>query len=228
MGLSNFLKNKKTKKRISLEFLVLLFAAFLLSYVPLINIPFTWIMTFFHEISHGIAALLTGGSVDKIQLHLIGSGLCYTNGGIRFVVSLSGYIGAVLWGMLIFEMADEINHKNTNFLACCLAALVAISALFYGRDLITWGIMLVLLGLFISIIKLQETYLMKFSLKFIGLYVLLDAVRAPLYLIDGRHYGDGAKLSDLTGIPEIFWVLLWLVIGVAGMLSIWNTGKKPA
>jgi len=200
--------------------------AFVLSYVPFIHIPFTWVMTFFHEISHGMGALLTGGSVEKIQLHLRGSGLTETRGGIRFVVLQAGYIGAVIWGVLIYEMADEISHKITNFLAIFLAGLIAVSALLYGRDVITWVISAAIFGLFVSIIKLQETGLMKLALKFIGIYVLLDAVRAPLYLIDGRNYGDGAQLAGLTGIPEILWVSLWLVIGFGGVFYLWKTSRK--
>jgi hypothetical protein len=223
----NNIENKESsKKRISLEFVILIGAAFILSYIPIINIPFTWIMTFFHEVSHGIGALLTGGSVDKINLHLIGSGLCYTTGGSRFIVLQAGYIGAVIWGILIYEMADGVSQKSTNILAMSLAGLIAISALLYGRDIITWIILLTIFGLFVSIIKLQEAYLMKLSLKFIGIYVLLDAVRAPLHLIDGRNFGDGAALSELTGIPEIIWVLLWLAIGVGGTLYLWKSSKK--
>ena len=85
---------------------------------------------------------------------------------------------------------------------------------------------MVIFGLFVSIIKLQETGLMKLALKFIGIYVLLDAVRAPLYLIDGRNYGDGAQLAELTGIPEILWVSLWLVIGFSGVFYLWTVSKK--
>ncbi|MEM7617278.1 MAG: M50 family metallopeptidase [Pseudomonadota bacterium] len=216
----------KDSKKISLEFALLIGSAFILSFIPIINIPFTWIMTFFHEISHGIAALITGGSVEKIHLHLRGSGLCYTKGGIRFIISNAGYIGAVLWGIMIYKMADETSHKKINILAIFLATLIAISAILYGRDIVTWIILLILLGLFISIIKLQEAYIMKIALKFIGTYVLLDAVRAPLYLIDGRHYGDGAKLADLTSIPEIIWVLLWFAIGIIGVLYLLKINKK--
>lgn len=223
------LRNKTiTGKGIRIEFVILVVLAFILSYIPLVNIPFTWIMTFFHEISHGIGSLLTGGSVDKIELHIRGSGLCYTRGGSRFIVLQAGYIGAVIWGIIIYEMADRINHKNTNILAIFLTGLVAVSALLYGRDIITLVILLVLFGLFVSIIKLQETYLMKLSLKFVGIYVLLDAVRAPLNLIDGRNIGDGAKLSDLTLIPEIIWVLLWLAVGVGGVMYLWKESKRPS
>lgn len=217
---------KSQKKSVSFEFLALVAGAFILSYIPLVNIPFTWIMTFFHEISHGIAALLTGGSIEKINIHINGSGLCYTKGGIRFAVLNGGYIGAVIWGILIYEMANKLSYKNTSLLAGLIAGLLAFSALFYGRDVLTWVILIILFAMFISIIKLQDTKLVKIALKFVGIYVLLDAVRAPLHLIDGRHYGDGAKLADLTGLPEIIWVALWLAIGVGGLIFLWKINKK--
>jgi len=221
-------ENKESsKKGSSFEFLILVGVAFILSYVPIINIPFTWIMTFFHEISHGLGALLTGGSVEKISMHIRGYGVTYTQGGFRFVVLQAGYVGAVVWGILIYEMADELSHKSTNVLATFLAGLVAISALLYGRDVITWLISAVIFVLFVSIIKLQETGLMKLALKFVGIYVLLDAVRAPLNLIDGRNYGDGGQLAELTGIPEIIWVLMWLAIGIGGVLYLWTESSKP-
>ncbi len=214
------------KKSDNLEFFCLTLVAFLLSYVPFIQIPFTWFMTFFHEISHGIGALCTGGSIHKIEIHLQGSGLCYTSGGIRFVVLNAGYIGAVLWGVVIFVMADGMSRKGTNFLVMFFAGFIAISGILYGRDLFTWIILLFLIGVFISIVKLHGTYLMSLSLKFIGLYVLLDAVRAPLHLIDGNHCGDGAALSDLTLIPEIIWVALWLIIGFCGVFYLWKRSNK--
>ncbi|MDX8384032.1 MAG: M50 family metallopeptidase [Ghiorsea sp.] len=213
-------------KKISIEFVLLALAAFVVSYIPLLNIPFTWFMTFFHEISHGLASVMTGGSIEKIVIHLNGSGLCYTTGGYRFIILQAGYMGAVLWGILIYEMADDISHKNTNILAGALAVLVAGFALLFARDLLTWVILLFLISIFVSIVKLQEAYVMKLMLKFIGIYILLDAIRAPLHLIDGRNYGDGASLSNLTGIPEILWVLVWLATGVAGLVYLWNASKK--
>jgi hypothetical protein len=208
------------------SFFAIVAAAFIVSYLPIINIPFTWITTFFHEVSHGLAAMFTGGSVDKIHLHLNGSGLCVTQGGNRFLVPFLGYIGAVLWGMLIFSMAESLNHKNTNIVAMLLAALVGVIALLWGRDILTWIILAVLLILFISIVKLQETRIVKLFLKFIGIFVLLDAIKAPLDLIDGRHYGDGARLSDLTGVPELLFVLVWLVFGFFGACFLWKVNKK--
>ncbi len=226
MDLDDLGKIKKARKSSSLELLTLFGVAFILSFVPFVRIPFSWVMTYFHEISHGIGALITGGLVVKIQLHLMGSGMCYTVGGIRFVVLQAGYVGAVVWGILIYRMADGMRTKGVNLIAVFLAGLVAVSTILYGRDVITWSILLVLFGLFVSIVKLHETSYVKLTLKFIGIYVLLDAIRAPLHLIDGNHYGDGAKLSDLTMIPEVFWVVLWLVVGICGVWYLWKSSRK--
>jgi hypothetical protein len=204
------------------SFFLLILSALIISQLPFVAIPFRWIMTFFHEISHGIAALLTGGAVLKIALFPGGSGLCYTQGGSQFIVAISGYLGAVLWGILLYRMADEISHNHTNKITLCLSALIVIIALLWGRDILTWGILALLFLLFISIVKLQEARLMKLALKFCGLFVLLDAVKAPLYLVDGRHFGDGARLADLTMVPEIIWVLIWLAAGISGAYYLWK------
>lgn len=214
---------KEQSKKTNLEFATLIVLAFVLSYIPLIHVPFTWLMTFFHEISHGLAAALSGGSIVKISLHLTGSGLCYTTGGSRFLILQAGYIGAVACGVLIYEMADEISHRYINIMVLFIASLIVGVALFYARDPITWVILSILLALFIAVSKLHRARWMKLSLKFMGVYILLDAVRAPLYLIDGRDLGDAAGLSNITGIPEIIWVLLWLALGLSGLIYLWKT-----
>jgi len=213
-------------KSLNWSFIGLVALAIFISYLPIVSVPFTWVMTFFHEISHGIAALITGGSVDNIHIYLNGSGLCYTKGGIKFIVTFSGYTGAVIWGVLLYMMADRFSHKRSNIIAFSISGLILISALLWGRDVLTLVILAILFCLFVSIVQLQETWVMKLTLKFIGIFVLLDAVKAPLNLIDGRHYGDGATLSDLTWIPEILWVIVWFIIGMGGLLYIWRIGGK--
>ena len=199
------------------KFKIILFLAILMSVIPLINIPFRWVTVFFHEISHGLVAIATGGEIDKINLHILGSGLCYTIGGSKFFISLSGYLGAIIWGVIIYLLADEVKAKNIHFLIYGILALIAVSFLFWARDIITWAILAVIFAFFASLIKFQGNYLIKFFLKFIGVYILLDAAKSPLYLFDGRHYGDGANLADATGIPEIFWVIIWFFAGISAI-----------
>jgi hypothetical protein len=68
--------------------------------------------------------------------------------------------------------------------------------------------------LFYLKIKLNNQYV-AILLQLTGILVLLNAILSPLHLLDGRHLGDGAALASLTGIPEIFWVIIWSVLGVS-------------
>ena len=55
---------------------------------------------------------------------------------------------------------------------------------------------------------------------------MLDAIRSPLYLLDGRDLGDGATLASLTLLPEIFWVVLWFAIATGGLYLLWRLSAE--
>ncbi len=40
------------------------------------------------------------------------------------------------------------------------------------------------------------------------------------------HLGDGAALASLTGIPEIFWVIIWSVLGVSVLYKLGKSNEK--
>ncbi|MEB3285724.1 MAG: M50 family metallopeptidase [Candidatus Sericytochromatia bacterium] len=55
-------------------------------------------LTFVHEASHGLAAVLTGGTVLSLSIQPDGSGLALTRGGIRPIILCAGYAGSCLSG----------------------------------------------------------------------------------------------------------------------------------
>ena len=123
-------------------------AAVVIDYLPLINLPLLWSETFFHEISHGLAALLTGGAIHKITLNFDGSGMATTSGGVRFLVTFSGYAGSALWGLLIYVVADVLSHTKTKLMAGAMVALLTVTLLLWARDLSTIVILAVLLAVY--------------------------------------------------------------------------------
>ena len=63
--------------------------------------PFRVFVVFLHEISHGLAAVLTGGRVVSIGLSANEGGVCVTRGGSPFLVLNAGYLGSLSVGRLL-------------------------------------------------------------------------------------------------------------------------------
>lgn len=56
----------------------------------------------FHELSHGIAALLTGGRVFGFAISPEGSGVTFGVGGNLMAILIAGYLGSAFWGSVLF------------------------------------------------------------------------------------------------------------------------------
>ncbi len=207
------------------RFWLILFSALIISQIPLISIPFKWLESYFHEISHGLAALVTGGTIVKIQLFPNGAGLCTTRGGMNFLISFMGYAGAALWGMGIYFVAS-MHQRIAQILSGVIALLLVTTLIFWARDILTFIIIAVLLAVVLLKFKYSKLSYLQLSLQITGALILLNSVKSPWYLVDGRNLGDGAALSQLTGIPEIIWVFVWFTIGIGGIVFLAKTSNK--
>lgn len=203
------------------QFILFVIGAFVLSAIPFVHWPFSWMETYFHEMSHGLAAMVSGGSIERIVLHFNGSGLCYTKGGWQPFVTFSGYIGAVAWGATIYLFA-KASGSASRWLALVMLSMIIISGILYARDIITILIMLIISGTLYVSFRYAIGEIFPRVMEFAGVYIMVGAARAPLDLIDGRHYGDGATLANITWLPEIVWALLWCGIAVSTIVLLWS------
>ena len=203
--------------------LVFLFAAVLLQ-LPFISIPFKWFESYFHEISHGLAAIITGGSIVKIELFPNGAGLCTTIGGSRFVTSFMGYAGAAIWGTLLY--ASSGYHKRAAQIVHILVALLLVCSLvFWVRDVLTFVIVGFLLAIIVLKFKFSSATYLQFSMQVLGALVLINSIYSPLYLLAYHQQGDSATLAQLTMLPELIWIAIWFSIGVGCMVYLAKTSK---
>lgn len=184
--------------------------------------PLKWAETFYHEMSHGLVCLLTGGKVRRIELEFNGAGCCTTSGGWRVPTLLAGYMGAALWGGALYMGGWMLGDGGvTTWLKVELAVLVAVFLL-WARDWRTWLILGMIGGVYFLAVTRISGFWLPMALQFIGIYVMLNAIRAPLFLIDGQHVGDGAALADILVLPEIIWIAWWWVfsLGVMGVCMV--------
>jgi hypothetical protein len=205
-------------------FLAMVAGAMLIAGVPLVYRPFSWLETLFHELGHGLAALLTGGTVEYIELHWYGGGACHTIGGQVMWVLWAGYAGSALWGGLIYMSAagahgGRVAPWMTFLLLLTLGAMLGL----WVRDAETWVILWVLVGFLGLTWLLRDVGLMVPLLRFTGLSVVMDAVRAPLNLLGGSPIpGDSALLAARSGVPELVWFLGWQGLALLVLWGLWR------
>ena len=210
------------------QYLLIFYAVFALfiSYIPLVNIPFNWLETIFHELSHALITLLTGGQVVAFQLELNGAGQVLSRGGISLLIAFSGYFGAALWGFLLYQVGYRSRVSKITLIV--LIILFVVTLIFYVRDLLTVIILSVVTLLLCALIKnIRGRWLVVF-VQLTGVLVLFNAIKSPLYLLDGKSRGDGALLAQITLVPEIVWVILWFGWGIFLLYKIWLLSQSKA
>ncbi len=170
--------------------------------------PVTQLVTFLHEFGHALGAILTGGSVEALQVNEDGSGFTITRGGWRSVVLMGGYIGSALLGNLLFYIGAK-HHKLSRITLNVLAALMVFSSIFWFNSLYTTGF-LILFAIGIYIIANRSNFARE-VLMFFGLVSIL-------YIIQDFNVGPRSDLQQYAKlfvvIPATVWMYIWLFIAL--------------
>ncbi len=177
-------------------------------------LPVKYLTVFFHELSHGLAAVLTGGQIVRIELSRNLGGVCWTAGGIRFIVITAGYLGSLLWGCSILIAAVKTRYDQQ--ITAGLGVLLLVVTAIWVRNL--EGVIISVLsgaGLLALAAYSNEKVCDQF-LKFLGLtscfYVLIDIKED---LIDRSVHGsDAHKIGQMLHIPDWLVGVVWLIIAI--------------
>jgi hypothetical protein len=107
--------------------------------------PIRLFVTYVHEACHSLAALITGGKVLGFLVSANGSGLATTAGGSRLLIIPAGYLGAALWGSLMFFVVNRF-PRYINNIAMALGVGMVFFTLLYARPDETGSPMALILG----------------------------------------------------------------------------------
>ncbi|WP_050801834.1 M50 family metallopeptidase [Shewanella sp. HN-41] len=201
-------------------FIIELVLALLLTRIPYLSVPFKWLESYFHELSHGIATVLSGGLVSHIQLFPNGAGFCFSQGGSPLFIGFAGYLGAACWGYLIYLLATWPRGIRVSF--ALLGALVVLSGLLWGRDVLTLAILAVLAIIFLLPLKLNKNKILTQFLRVVGLMIMLNALASPTVLLGLDGQGDAVLLAEHSWIPAWIWVGLWLLCSACALFLAWR------
>lgn len=206
-------------------FIIELVVALLITRIPYLSVPFKWLESYFHELSHGIATILSSGIVSHIQLFPNGAGFCFSQGGSPMLIGFAGYFGAACWGYLIYLLATWPKGIRVSF--ALLGALVVLSGLLWGRDILTLAILAVLTIILLLPLKLSQNKILTQFLRIIGLMIMLNALASPTVLL-GLGQGDAVMLAERTWIPAWIWVGLWLLTSAGALYFAWRRVDNAA
>lgn len=201
-------------------FIIELMLALLLTRIPYLSVPFKWLESYFHELSHGIATLLSGGIVSHIQLFPNGAGFCFSQGGSPLFIGFAGYFGAACWGYLIYLLATWPRGIRVSF--ALLGGLVVLSGLLWGRGILTLAILASLTVIFLMPLKLNQNKVLTQFLRVVGLMIMLNALASPTVLLGLDGQGDAVLLAELSWIPAWIWVMLWLLTSACALFLAWR------
>jgi hypothetical protein len=218
-------------------------ALWFIPYGEWIVYPIRLFVTFIHESSHALVAVLTGGSVQSLTISADTSGLTYSApsgffGGL--LTSSAGYLGTTVAGVLMLYLIRKRFSPNKiltaqglfvammlvvftlvsplfNFLSLQVAVSSVIFTLFAGGALAAG---LIALGIFAT------PRIANFAVAFLAVQCLLNAVtdQLTLFMINSPFRSsdianDAANMANATHLPGILWVVIWIGISIV-MISL--------
>jgi len=171
--------------------------------------PFRVFVVFLHEVSHGLAAVLTGGRIVSIGLSFNEGGVCVTQGGWRFVILSAGYLGSLLWGALSLLLGAR--RRRAPGVVALVGLFTLVVTLVYVRTWFGFAYGLLAAAALILVASKLKPEVSEILLASIGVMSCLYAVWdiSSDVLLRSVPSSDASALAGITGVPAVIWGVLW-------------------
>ena len=185
-----------------------------------IVLPLKLFVVFLHEISHGIAAVATGGRIDRILIDLDQGGACYCGGGSPFVTLSAGYLGSLAWGLALTWLARF--ERTASWTVAVVGAAIGLITFAFVRSATGFLFGLVFAALLLIASRRLPRRWNGRLLYALGLtsalYAILD-IKSDI-LDRPEIESDARMLAELTGVPTVIWGILWIGIALGAVYAV--------
>ncbi|MEA3015663.1 MAG: hypothetical protein QOI38_385 [Sphingomonadales bacterium] len=193
--------------------------------------PFTILATWFHEMGHGIAAMLAGRGFERLLIFADGSGVALSlrpadgYGLTDAMVAASGPLGPAVAGALLI-LCSRSPAASRNALTVLGVALI-VSTLVWVRSLTGW-LVLPALGMAIGVVAMRgPPRWQRFVIQLLGVQAAISAWRQFDYLFSpGGHVGGELQRSDTAAIADVLLLPYWFwgaIISAAILALLWGS-----
>ena len=189
--------------------------------------PFTLLGTWFHEMGHGIMAMIVGGNFEYLEIFETGSGVAhssfssddfYMSKKVSYaLVSAAGLMGPPIMGSILILMSKSF--KKSKVILFILSISMILSVMIWVR--ITLGVVAISsLGLILLFIAFKGGKIFQqFVVQLIGIMACVSTYRQLDYLfmekavINGEEFiSDTGKIAENLGMNYAFWGTLIAII----------------
>lgn len=202
--------------------------------------PFRYFVTTVHELGHGTAAIISGGSFRAYEVYGSGAGVATTASNARWFVVPAGYVGTALFGALLLFFTNRTGHSKA--IAIALGIGFALMTLLFARNFMAFlagaatAAILILLGWKGPI--LLVTFLLNILAILTGLNAVLDIwglfnnLNSSVVTELGNVPNDAYAMAQEVGIlPPAGWALLWMVLavlmlGISAFYTFWRPRQR--
>ena len=181
--------------------------------------PFTLLSTWFHEMGHGLTALLLGGEFEYLEIFASAGGLAHNRSSHNMLVgyelwkvltALGGLIGPPIAGATFIIFGRK---KLTARIALAAFAVFLIASAFIWIRTVVGIAIIVAFGLIAGLIALKgSARVQQFSIQFFGMQAALATFRRMDYLfmgnavVNGKEYtSDVGAIANVLILPYWFW-----------------------
>ena len=191
--------------------------------------PVKIMVVLFHEMSHGLMALLTGGKVLNIFITPDEGGACETEGGMPLLIVSAGYLGSMLFGGLILYLSRFRSFVPVVFGMLTLTVVSAVVTVM--GDPYSKKFAAMLAGSFIIAGFLVPSMVGRFALQVLGtvccLYSIFDIYWDVLAdRTEQAIQNDAIVFSSLSGMDARTVGTAWLVASVILFLAVLRSTMK--
>lgn len=218
----------------------ILVAAWLLWDYPIMY-PLKLLVVLMHETGHALAAILTGGSVESIEIAANQGGVTWTRGGSRIAILSAGYLGSTTFGLLLFYLSHLRGTANHVMEALGLAVICVAFWKVKWSDSFTLAFCMLTGGTFLFIGLKGWEQLEVGIARFVGvsscLYAVFDIRDDLLHwggssgavFVGGAQKSDAEALSEIIPLPAILWGAMWGLISLAAIFWVMSRlARLPA
>ena len=189
--------------------------------------PFVILTTWFHEMGHGLTALMTGNAFDLLVINADGSGyassrIAMEGGGLdRALIAMGGPLGPSFMGAVLILASSARKYWKPAMIA--LAVTLALSTVIWVRSAVGWAVLPAIAVLLGWIAWRGHTGAQMFTLQFLGVLAALSMFNDLDYLFSERAVVGGRPMLSDTGAieAELFlphWIWATLIILISGLM----------